>query len=43
MRRKLALISLDGNGVYNLKHMPFLSELIEGGEASASWTPSSRR
>ncbi|CAB50030.1 alkaline phosphatase family protein [Pyrococcus abyssi] len=28
---KLALISLDGNGVYNLKHMPFLSELAEEG------------
>ena len=31
MRRKLALISIDGNGVYNLKHMPFLSELAEKG------------
>ncbi len=31
MRKKLALISLDGNGVYNLKHMPFLSELAETG------------
>ncbi|NJF26066.1 alkaline phosphatase family protein [Thermococcus sp. Bubb.Bath] len=32
MRKKLALISLDGNGVYNLEHMPFLSELAENGE-----------
>ena len=32
MRKKLALISLDGNGVYNLKHMPFLSELAESGD-----------
>ncbi len=32
MRKKLALISLDGNGVYNLKHMPFLSELAETGD-----------
>jgi len=31
MRRKLALISLDGNGLYNLRHMPFLSELAETG------------
>ena len=31
MREKLALISLDGNGIYNLKHMPFLQTLIEGG------------
>ncbi|ASJ10106.1 phosphodiesterase [Thermococcus sp. P6] len=29
--KKLALISLDGNGVYNLKHMPFLKELAESG------------
>ncbi|WP_297418364.1 alkaline phosphatase family protein [Thermococcus sp.] len=32
MRKKLALISLDGNGIYNLKHMPFLSELTESGD-----------
>ncbi|ASA77099.1 alkaline phosphatase family protein [Thermococcus sp. 5-4] len=32
MRKKLALISLDGNGVYNLGHMPFLSELAENGD-----------
>ena len=32
MKKKLALISLDGNGVYNLKHMPFLSELAESGD-----------
>ncbi|WP_457751525.1 alkaline phosphatase family protein [Thermococcus sp.] len=31
MRKKLALISLDGCGVYNLRHMPFLSELAETG------------
>ncbi|MDV3103136.1 alkaline phosphatase family protein [Thermococcus waiotapuensis] len=31
MKKKLALISLDGNGVYNLRHMPFLSELAESG------------
>ncbi|AAL81172.1 alkaline phosphatase family protein [Pyrococcus furiosus DSM 3638] len=31
-RRKLVLISLDGNGVYNFKYMPFLSELAENGE-----------
>ncbi len=31
MRKKLALISLDGCGTYNLKHMPFLSRLAEGG------------
>ncbi|NJE42562.1 alkaline phosphatase family protein [Thermococcus sp. GR6] len=30
--KKLALISLDGCGVYNIKHMPFLSELAESGE-----------
>lgn len=30
-RKKLALISIDGNGVYNLKHMPFLNELAEKG------------
>ncbi|CAD5243763.1 alkaline phosphatase family protein [Thermococcus camini] len=34
MRKKLSLISLDGNGVYNLKHMPFLSELAESGSFS---------
>lgn len=28
---KLALISLDGNGVYNLKHMPFLQSLAREG------------
>lgn len=32
MRKKLALVSIDGNGVYNLKHMPFLGELAESGE-----------
>ncbi len=31
MRKKLALISLDGCGVYNLGHMPFLSSLIDEG------------
>lgn len=30
--KKLALISLDGNGIYNLKYMPFLSELAEKGD-----------
>ncbi|ACJ15709.1 phosphodiesterase [Thermococcus onnurineus NA1] len=30
--KKLALISLDGCGVYNIKHMPFLNELAESGE-----------
>ncbi|WP_297439240.1 alkaline phosphatase family protein [Thermococcus sp.] len=33
MRKKLALISLDGCGVYNLRHMPFLSELAETGDS----------
>ncbi|MCD6558819.1 MAG: alkaline phosphatase family protein [Palaeococcus sp.] len=31
MKKKLALISLDGNGIYNLKHMPFLQSLAEEG------------
>ena len=31
MQKKLALISLDGNGIYNLGHMPFLSSLIDEG------------
>ncbi|WP_461866080.1 alkaline phosphatase family protein [Thermococcus sp.] len=31
MRKKLALISLDGCGVYNLPHMPFLKSLIDDG------------
>ncbi|AEC52709.1 phosphonoacetate hydrolase related protein [Pyrococcus sp. NA2] len=29
---KLVVISIDGNGVYNLKYMPFLSELAESGD-----------
>jgi len=32
MRKKLALISMDGCGVYNLKHMPFVGGLAEDGE-----------